>query len=129
MRNQLAELEAFLEDAHQQRNLETHQRANQDDNGVQDQAEGFRVGEGEEHQRGGESADQADHQLDGDKARHQAAMQESREAAPDPHGEEIAAGDSGNLKDALAQQAAGERASDQLVNEAAAGDQEDGGES
>ena len=70
VRDQLAELEALFQDAHQQRNFQADQRAHQDDDDVQDQSKRFGVGEGEEEHGGRESADQADHQFDGDEARH-----------------------------------------------------------
>ncbi len=98
------------------------------DDQIQHQAETLRPREGEEEQGRGEAADQTDHQFDGDEAGHEAAVQEAREPTADAHGEQVAADDRGKLKHAVAQQIAGERAGDQLIDQPARGDQEDGKE-
>ncbi len=87
MRNQLAKLEALLEDAHEERDLQADQRAHQNYHDVQNQAECFGVGEREKQHRGRESADQPNHQLDRDEAGYQAASQESRKITADAHRE------------------------------------------
>ena len=53
---------------------------------------------------------------------------EAREPAADAHGEQVAADDGRELKDAVAEQIAGQRAGDQLIDQPAGGDQEDGEE-
>ena len=55
-------------------------------------------------------------------------MDEARQRAADAHGEQVAADDGGELEDAVAEQIAGQRAGDQLVDQPAGGDQEDGDE-
>ena len=52
----------------------------------------------------------------------------SREPRADAHGEEIDADDGGELRDGIAEQIAGERAGDQLVDQPAGRDREDGRE-
>jgi hypothetical protein len=88
--------------------------------------EGLRVGEGQKQQGRREPADQSDHQLDPDEAMHQAAMNVPRQRAADSHGEEVTPDDGGKLEDAVADQVTGQRPRDELVNQAAGGDQEDG---
>ena len=63
------ELEAVAQQAHEQRNLETDQDAHDQHEDVQQQPEPIGVGEGEEEQRGGEPADETDHDLDEDEPR------------------------------------------------------------
>ena len=65
---------------------------------VENQAEALGVSEGEEQQGGGESADHADQQLDPDEAGGEAAVEVAGKGAADPHGEQIAADDGGELK-------------------------------
>ena len=50
---------------------------------------------------------------------------ESREIAAHAHGEQVAADDRGELKDAVAQQVAGERTGDELIDQPACGNQRD----
>jgi hypothetical protein len=55
---------------------------------------------------------------------YQPAMNVPRQGAADAHGKEIAADDSGELKDAIADQVTGQRPRHKFVNQAARGDQE-----
>ena len=64
VRDDVLEVEAVAQDAHQQRDLEPHQHADDDDQHVEHDAEAGRVGEGDEQHRRREAADQADQQLD-----------------------------------------------------------------
>src|SRR5579884_2077574 len=122
--NQFAKLQPVLQNAHQQRNLEAHQHADGDHNEIEQQPERLRVGEGEEQHGGRESAHQPDHQFDRYEARHQPARDEFGHPASDAHSEQVAAYDGGELQNAVAQQIAGQRAGNQLINESARGDQE-----
>ncbi len=126
MRDQLAELEAAFQNPHQQRDFEAHQDPDQDHHGVQHELEAVCFSEGDEKGGRRESADDTDHQLDRDEARDQRPRQELREPAPDAHGEQVGADDGGELQDAIAQQVAGKRAGDQLIDQTAGGDQKDG---
>src|SRR5215469_6392719 len=51
LRDQLAELEALFENPHQQRYFQADQCADENHDGVENQAKGFGVGEGDEQQR------------------------------------------------------------------------------
>src|SRR5215467_13582787 len=126
MRDQLAELVAVLQNPHEERNFKAYQRSHRDYHQVQGQTKTLSVGERKEEHRGREAAYQPDHQLDRDEARHEAAAEESGEEAADSHREQIRANDGGELEDAVAEQVACESAGDQLINEPAGGDQEDG---
>ena len=88
----------------------------------------LRVGERQKQQRGRKSADDAEHQLDPDEALHEAAIDVARERTADAHGKEVVADDGGKLKDAVAEEIAGERAGDQLIDQAASRDEQHGDE-
>ena len=126
VRDQVAELEAPFENPHQQRNLQAHQDAHGDHQEIQRELEAVRIGEGQKQRRGRESADHAHHQLDRDEPRHQRSAQISRRRASEAHREQIRPDDGRELQNAVAEQIAGERSGDQLINEPAGGDQQDG---
>ena len=125
VRDDVAEVVALAHHAHQQRNLEPDQHADDHHERVHQQLESLRVGEGQEKQRRRESADHAQHQLDPHEAVGQPAMDVARERAANPHRKQIAADDGRELQDAVAEQVAGERARDQLVDEPAGRDEQD----
>jgi hypothetical protein len=95
------------------------------DQHVEHEPERGRVGEGEEEDGGRESSHQPHEQLDRDEPRDQSAREEPRQPAPDSHGEEIRPDHRGELRHAVAEQIAGERAGDELVDQPARGDEED----
>src|SRR6266568_3996624 len=124
----VAELITIADDAHEQGNLQPDQNAHHDDEGVQNQFEALREGE-REHQDGGrKAADDAEEKLDPNEAMNEATVDVAGKRAADTHSEEIRADDGGELKDAVADEIAGERAGDELVDEAARRDQQHGDE-
>ncbi len=126
VRHQVAQVETVFENPHQQRNLQAHQDADGDHQQIQHQPEALGIGEGQKQHGGREPAHQPDHQFDGDETAHQAPYQVARQETANPHREQVAADDGGKLKYAVAEQIAGESACDQLIDEAAGGDEEDG---
>ena len=108
----VAELVAVVHDAHEQRNFQADENAHHDDEGVENQLEALREGEGQHQERGRKSADYAEQKLDPDEAIDEAAIQIARESAADAHREEVGADDGGELEDAVAEEVAGQRAGD-----------------
>ena len=128
VRDDVLEVEAIAQDPHQQRDLEPDQDADDEHHAVEHDAKAVGEAEGQKENRRREAADQAHHQLDQDETAGHAAHDEARQAGADAHREQIRADDRGELRDAVAQQVAGQRARDQLVDEPAGGDQKNGNE-
>src|SRR6266581_4311273 len=123
-----AEQHRGADDAHEQGNLQPDQNAHHDDQRVENQFEALREGK-RKHQEGGrKAADDAEEKLDPHEAVNESTVDVAGERAADAHGEEIRADDGGELKDAVADEIAGDRASDELVDEAARRDQQHGDE-
>ena len=70
----------------------------------------------------------ADQQLDAHEVRDQLALEVARQPGADAHREQVGADDGGELQDRVAQQVAGERAGDELVDQPAGRDDEDRGQ-
>ena len=83
------------------------------------------VGEGQKQQGRGKTANHSQQQFDPDEAVGESAIDVAGKRAADPHGKQVAADDRGELKNAVAEKIAGERARDELVDEPAGGDQQD----
>ena len=79
-------------------------------------------------QRRRKAADHAEQELDPNKAIGEAAIQIARERAANAHREKVRADDGGELEDAVADQIAGERARNELIDEAARRNQQHGNE-
>ncbi len=118
-----------LEDAHDERNLEPDQDADDQHQGVEGEAERGRAGGLQrEQRRRHQPADQADEQLDAQEVGDQLALEPARQPRADAHGEQVGADDGRELEDRVAEQVAGERAGGELVDQPAGGDDEDRGE-
>jgi hypothetical protein len=127
LRDQILERHFALQDAHDQRNLQSDQDADQQHQAVEREAEGPRVeGEQQEQQPGREAAEQADQQFDLDEAHQQIAADIFRQPGADAHREQVDADHGGELHHRVAQQVARQRAGDQLVSQAAGRDDENG---
>ena len=80
LRHQVLEGHLALQDAHDQRDLQTHQHAGCEHQRIEHQAERpGRMGEHHEQQHGGKAADDADEDLDLDEAHRQRAVDELRQ--------------------------------------------------
>src|SRR5712664_3577447 len=128
MRDDVPELVAVADDAHQQRNLQPHQNTHHDDQRVENQFETLGEGERKHQKRGGKAADDTEEKLNPYEAIREAAIDVAGEGAADAHREKIRADDGGELKDAVSNEIAGERASDEFIDEAAGRDQQHGNE-
>ncbi len=128
MRNDVAKLIAVADHAHQQRNLQPDQNAHHQDQRVQNQFETLGEGKRKHQQGGGKAADDAEEKLDPHEAVCETAVDVARERAADAHREQVRADDSGELKDAVSDKIAGERAGDEFIDEAARRDQQHGNE-
>src|SRR5205085_10787648 len=117
---------AVADDAHQQRNFKSNQDAQNDHDQIKEELEALGEGEGQKKKAGREAAHHSHNQFNPDKAVGQPAPDKAGEKAANAHGEEIAADDGGELKDAVTNQIAGYSASDQLVDQAAGGNQQNG---
>ena len=112
-------------DAHQQRNLKADQDTDHDDDRVHQKLKALRVGEGQKQQRRREAAHHSKQQFNPHKPVCETAVDVARKRAADPHGEQVAADDGGELKNAIAEKIACERPRDELVDEPAGGNQQD----
>src|SRR6266849_776745 len=128
VRDNIAELIAVADDAHQQRNLQPNQNTHHDDQRVQNQFKSLREGKRKHQQRGRKPADDTEEKLDPDEAIRETAIDVAGERAADAHREKVRADDGGELKDAVSDKIAGERAGDKLIDEAASRDQQHGNE-
>src|SRR6267143_2057582 len=128
VRDDVAKLIAVADDAHQQRNFKPDQNAHDNDQRVQNQFESLREGKRKHQQRGGKAADHAKQKFDPNEAIREATVYLAGKSAADAHREQIRADDGGELKDAVPDQIACERAGDKLVDEAASRDQQHGNE-
>ena len=122
--DQVAELQPVLEDAHEQRDLQPHQRADHQHQAIERQAEVLHAIEQQEQQRGRAAADCCDQHLDADEHRRLVRADIARAPRAHAHREQIGADDCGELRDAVAQQIGGERAGEQLVDQATGRDDE-----
>ncbi len=116
MRDDVAELIAIADDAHEQRNLKPDQNAHHNDHRVQNQFETLGKGKRKHQQRGGKAADDAEKKLNPYEAIREATVNVAGESAANAHREKIRADDGGELKDAVSDEIAGERAGDELVD-------------
>jgi hypothetical protein len=124
MRHDVAEVITVANNAHQQRNFQADQNSDDNHHGVHQKLKPLGVGEGQKEQRRGETSNHAQQQLDPHKSVRKAAIDVARKGAADAHGKQVAADDGGKLKNAIAEQVAGERPRDELVDEPAGGDQQ-----
>ena len=117
-----------VQHAHYQRDFHADDDAGDEDEGVEQAAEG-RGGKTKGDKQGecGQPADDADQQLDFDEAGKRVfVLDVAGEVRADAHREEVQADDAGELQDAVAKQITGERRHDEFVSEATTGDDEDG---
>jgi hypothetical protein len=127
--DQVLELHLALEDAHDQRDLQPDQDADQQHQAVEREAEGPGMqGEQEEQQPRRDAAEQADQQLDLDEAQQQVSRHVLRQPGTDAHGEQVGADHRRELGHRVAEQVAGQRAGDEFVGQPAGGDDEDRGQ-
>jgi hypothetical protein len=124
VRDHVLEFEAIAEDAHQQRDLETDERAHHHHQRVEDRTEHVGPAEGEKEDRRRQAADGSDEDLHDDELSDRRARDVARHPRPDAHREEIRADDGGELRDAVAEQIAGQRAGHELVDQPARRDEE-----
>jgi hypothetical protein len=114
-----------LEDAHHERDLQADQRAHQQHQRVEREAE---RGRGQavqrEQRRRHQPADGTHQQLDAQEMRDQLTLEETRQVGAHPHREQVGADDSGELQDRVAEQVARERARGKLVDQPAGGHDE-----
>src|SRR5262249_33541501 len=96
-----------------------------EDHCVQDDLEETQIGMAKEEDRGRQSAQQGDGQLNLDEHPGQLLVDEARQPGADTHREEVDADDGRELKDRVAEQVAGRGARKQLVDQAAGGDDQD----
>ena len=129
LRHQLFQLHVASQDAHDERDLQPDQRADQQHQPVQQQAEGAgHVGVGQKQQRRQQAAGQRHQQFDAQEVRRQLALEKARQIAADAHGKQVAADDGAELQHRIAQHVAGDGTGRQLVQQAAGGDDEDAGQ-
>ena len=127
--HQVLELHVALEDAHDERDLQAHQRAHQQHHAVQQHAERTgHVGIGQEQHGRQRPADKRHQQLDAQEMRGQLPIEVTRQPRAYAHGEQIGADDGGELQHRVAQHVRRQRPRRQLVQQAAGGDDEDAGE-
>ena len=124
-RDQVAQGELILEDADQERDLQTDQHASRGHPAVEHDTEGGDLGEREEQHGRGDAADDAHQDLDLDEARNQVTPEVARQVGADPHREQVDPDDRRELCHAVAQEVAGNGAGQQLVDQPAGGDGED----
>ena len=124
-----------LEDAHDERNLQPHQRAHQAHQPVQQHPKRrARAGPcrqaavGDEQQRRHQAADKPHQQLDAQKLRHQLTFHKAAEPAANAHRKQVAADDGGKLQHRVAQQITGQCTGGQFIHQPAGGDDEDRGQ-
>ena len=109
----------ILQDPHQQRQLEPHQRADNEDDAEKSYAEPAQVGERQKQQRGRNAARERDAQLNLDEPAPQTLVDESRQPSPHAQGGKICADDQRELSDRVAQHVARQGPRQKLVHEAA----------
>src|SRR5690348_4988778 len=115
----VAKLVAVANNAHEQRNFQTHENAHDDDEGIENQFESLCECEGHHQESGRNTSNDTKHQLDPDKTMDEAAIDVAGERAADAHREKIRANDGLELKNAVTHQVARERARDELIDEPA----------
>jgi hypothetical protein len=93
VRDDVLEVEPIAQDAHQQRDLEPDQDADDQHHAVKHDAEAVCETEGQKEDRRREAADQPHHQLDQHEAGGHAAHDKARQARTDAHREQIRADD------------------------------------
>src|SRR5206468_4089556 len=128
VRDDVAELVAVLDDAHEQRNFQTDKDTHHHDQRVQDQFESLGKGKRKHQQRRRKSADNAKEKFDPDEAISKAAIDVTGERAANAHREQIRTDNGGELKNAVADEIARQRAGYKLIDEAASRDQQHGNE-
>ena len=122
--HQVLEAHLVLEDAHENGDLQPHQRAHGQHHGVEHDPEGVGVGEGLEEDGRREAAHQGHRQLQVHEAPCQAAMQELGQPRAQAHGAEVDTDHRGELGDRIPQQVARQRPRHQLVDQPATGDEQ-----
>src|SRR5207302_5320944 len=128
VRDDVTELIAVANHAHQQRNLQPNQNAHDDNQRVQNQFEALREGKRKHQQRRGKPADDAEEKLDAHETIREAAVDIAGQGAADAHREQVRPDNGGELKNAVSDEIAGERAGDKLIDQATSRDQQDGNE-
>ncbi len=83
MRDDVPELVAVADDAHQQRNLQPDQNPHHKDHSVKNQFESLREGKREHQKRGGKAADDTEEKLNPYEAIREAAIDVAGEGAAD----------------------------------------------
>ncbi len=126
LRDKLLEFQAVLQDAQEQRDFQPDQNADDRHDSVEQHAERTDLSEEQEQESRRAAAHQAHQQLDLDKHGHLVSVNELREEGANPHREEVNADNRRELGDRIAEEIAGQRARDQLINEPARRDGKDG---
>ena len=125
VRDQLAEGEAVAQDADQQRDLEPHEHADAQHQGIERDTEIADQREQQEQPGGRPAAQRGDQDFDPHEHRQLAPVDMTRQPRAHPHGEQVGADHGGELGDAVAQQVAGEGPGQQFVDQPAGGDDQD----
>ena len=124
MGDDVAEVIAILDNTHQQGNLKSYENAHDRNKGIEDQFKTLGEGESYHQQRRRKAANHAEEQLNPDEAVNKPATDVPGERAADSHSEQICPDDRRELKHAVTDEVARQRAGNQLVNEAAGGHQQ-----
>src|SRR5262249_60838604 len=124
-RDEFLEVELVLQNSHQEREFEADQHTDQEHGAEEEYLEVSEPAEREEQQRTGQPTDQRDPDLDLDERPGQPLLDEPGEPRPDPEGRQVDADDERELGDRVAQDVAGQRSREQLVDEPAGGDHQD----
>src|SRR5205085_2883863 len=124
-RDEILEVELLFQDTHQDWQFQSDERADHEDDEIEKQLEPLQSREAEEQQRRRQTAGECDGELDVDEFRGELAIDESREPGADAEGGEIEADDQRELRDRIAEHVAGNSAREQLVDQAARGDDQD----
>ncbi len=129
LRDQVFQGHVALQDAHDQRNLQAHQRSHHQHHPVQQKPERprrIRIGQ---KQRGRQQpADQRHQQFDAQKVRGQLPLEIARQPRAHAHGKQVGADDGGELQHRVAQHIRRQRTRRQLVKQAAGRHHEHAGE-
>ena len=129
LRDQVLERHIALEDAHHQRNLQPHQRADQQHHAVEQQAKTLgRKGIGHEQQRRQQPARQRHQQLDAQEMRGQLAHHKTRQVGANAHRKQVAADHRGELQHRIPQHVGRQRSRSQFVDQPASGDHKHAGQ-
>ncbi len=129
LRYQILERHVALEDAHDQRNFQPHQRAHRQHHAVEQQPESVgRVGIGQIQRGRHGAAHQCHQQFDAQEMRGQLPLQIARQPRSHAHGKEVGADDGGELQHRVPQHVRGQCARRQLVQQPAGGHHEHAGE-